>query len=190
MADRHRRREAEADPITRTAGDGRYARVEREQRWVLSEVPAAVTDPVAITDLYLPGTRLRLRRMEAGPTTVYKLGQKVRPDPQDPETVRLTNLYLSREEYETVAALGGAEVRKTRWRWRPAQRTLAVDEFAGALVGLVLAEVELDPQEPRMASPPSAIADVTDDDRFSGGTLATTSADALSVLRAGLDRPG
>jgi CYTH domain-containing protein len=124
----------------RTAGEGRYARVEREQRWVLGALPDDLDRPVSIQDLYVTATRLRLRRMEDGAAVVYKLGQKVRPDPQTPETVHLTNMYLSEHEYATLAQLGGAEIRKTRWRWSPAAQTLAVDEFSGALTGLVLAE--------------------------------------------------
>jgi CYTH domain-containing protein len=119
---------------------------------------------------------------------VYKLGQKVRPDPQSPETVHLTNMYLSEHEYATLAHLGGAEITKTRWRWSPAPRTLAVDEFGGALTGLVLAEVELTPDEPPLPPPPGARADVTDDDRFSGGTLALAPATEMNELLSRLRR--
>jgi CYTH domain-containing protein len=174
--------------MERTAGEGRYARVEREQRWVLAALPDGLDRPVSIVDHYISATRLRLRRMEDGATVVYKLGQKVRPDPQSPETVHLTNMYLSEHEYATLAYLGGAAITKTRWRWSPAPRPLAVDVFGGALTGLVLAEVELDPDEPPLPPPPSALADVTDDDRFCGGTLALTTATEMNQLLGPLRR--
>ena len=44
-----------------------YVAIERERRWLCSEVPRApILDSEAITDLYVTGTRLRLR--EARPT--------------------------------------------------------------------------------------------------------------------------
>jgi CYTH domain-containing protein len=158
--------------------------VEREQRWILARRPDDLDRPVSIVDLYIPGTRLRVRHMETDTGVVYKLGQKVRPTPEDPELVKLTNMYLSEPEYSTVARLGGAEIRKTRWRWTPGERPLVVDVFEGPLAGLVLAEMDLGPDEPRVGPPPLVMADVTHDDRFSGGTLALTTAPQLRDLLA------
>jgi hypothetical protein len=172
--------------IDRTPGEGRYARVEREQRWVLRVLPDGRDQPVSIVDLYLRGTRLRLRRMQTEAGAVYKLGQKVRPDPDTPGVVKLTNMYLSSHEYSTLAQLDGADIVKTRWRWTPGPRTLAVDEFHGRLAGLIMAEIELDPDESRIKDPPLAVADVTDDDRFSGGVLAGTDPAQMAGLLAGL----
>jgi CYTH domain-containing protein len=172
--------------IDRTAGEGRYARVEREQRWVLRALPDERDRPVSIADLYLDGTRLRVRRMETETGVVYKLGQKVRPEPANPGVVKLTNMYLSAEEYSTLIQVGGAEILKTRWRWTPGPRTLAVDEFQGRLGGLIMAEVELHPDERRLDDPPLAAADVTDDDRFSGGVLAATTSAEIAGLLADL----
>ena len=154
-------------------GEGRYARLEREQRWVLSGLPAGLNSPVAIEDRYIAGTRLRLRRMELGPVVIYKLAQKVREGPLSPEVVKLTNMYLSEEEFAAFSVLSAAVIVKTRWRGTLAGRAMAVDELSGSLSGLCLAEVELAAGEPRLgAGPEGAAADVTDDDRFSGGGLA------------------
>jgi CYTH domain-containing protein len=62
---------------------------------------------------------------------------------------------------------------KTRWHWEFSGRSMAADDFHGPLAGLVLAEVELGLDDERLAMPPGGIADVTDDDRFSGGALAS-----------------
>jgi CYTH domain-containing protein len=176
--------------IARTAGEGRYARMEREQRWVLGELPDDLDRPVSIVDLYIGRTRLRLRRMESGSEVVFKLGQKVRRDPETPETVKLTNMYLSEPEYVILSQqLEGDEISKTRWDWSTTGRPMAVDQFHGRLAGLITVEVELDGDERRLAHPPLVIADVTDDDRFSGGTLATTSAEAMRVLLDSLVSP-
>ena len=53
-----------------------------------------------------------------------------------------------------------------------ADRRLSVDVFHADLEGLVLAEIELQPDEGLLGSPAGALADVTRDDRFSGGALA------------------
>jgi CYTH domain-containing protein len=172
--------------IGRSPGDGRYAQVEREQRWVLRGRPDDVDQPVSIVDLYIPGTRLRLRRMERDGEVVFKLGQKVRPEPANPEVVKLTNIYLRESEYTVVARLGGDEILKTRWRWTSGVRPVTVDEFGGHLIGLILAEVDLAPGERRLDDLPPAVADVTDDDRFSGGALARTTVARLRDLLADL----
>ena len=46
--------------------EGKYARIERERRFLLAgrPPPMAVTGRHRITDRYLPGTRLRLRRID------------------------------------------------------------------------------------------------------------------------------
>jgi hypothetical protein len=120
--------------------------------------------------------------MEDGTSAVYKLGQKIRPDPKSPATVMLTNIYLSEAEVATLAVLEGNTVTKTRWRWAHSGGILAVDQFQGHLTGLVLAELELEAGEGRYSDPPLAVAEVTEDDRFSGGSLSRTSDEGLRTL--------
>ena len=164
----------------RQPGGGRYARVEREHRWVLSGRPPEAVRSAAIHDRYIDGTTLRLRRVEREGVVVFKIGQKVRDAPFDPEVVRLTSMYLSASEYDVFAALPAATIDKTRWVIE-GQR-FAIDEFHGDLQGLVLAEVELHPDESAIAPPPLAVHDVTHDDRFSGGTLARTPPSSVRLL--------
>ncbi|HEX7165815.1 MAG TPA: hypothetical protein VF230_02430 [Acidimicrobiales bacterium] len=168
--------------IERSAETSKYAHREREQRWLLRASPAeaGVAATIAIEDRYLTGTRLRLRRVESDGVVVFKLAQKVRTGDGSPHEVSLTNIYLDASEYALLAALPASVLTKTRRRL-PA---LSVDEFHDALDGLVLAEVELREGEPRRAAPASAVADVTGDDRFSGGALATTTAADLRELLA------
>jgi CYTH domain-containing protein len=169
--------------IERTPGRGRYAAIEREQRWLLRLVPEGVVNPVEILDTYLPDSTLRLRRVRAGSTVVYKFGQKVRHDPHRPSLVQMTNMYLTEAEFELLRRLGGADLRKTRWRWIVGGSELSVDVFDGPLEGLVLAEIELAADVDDVPRPPLSIADVTEDDRFSGGHLARmTPSDAEHLL--------
>jgi CYTH domain-containing protein len=132
-------------------------------------------EPVEILDRYFRQSTLRLRQMRFGLTIVYKLGQKVRDDPDRPGLVRLTNMYLTEPEFEFMAQLEGAVLVKTRRHWTVGDATLSVDEFSGSLHGLVLAELELPLEAADPKPPPSAVANVTEDDRFSGGQLALLS---------------
>ena len=157
----------------------KYARPERERRWLLGRPPprGEVVDEREITDVYFEGTRLRLRRMvdrRGSRPTVYKLTQKV---PGPVRQLLITNTYLSESEYELLSRLDGKRLRKIRFSIPP----FGVDVFEPPLDGLVLAEAEFD-DDPAMAAatpPADAIAEVTDDVRFSGGRLVTTTRAAL-----------
>jgi CYTH domain-containing protein len=170
--------------VQRTPGAGAYARLEREQRWLLSGLPADVIDPVDIQDRYLTGSTLRLRRVRSGAGTVYKLGQKVRAAASSPERVSLTNMYLSEHEFELLGQLGGASLHKTRWQWPTGDHLLSVDVFEDSLDGLILAEVELREHDPLLPALGLAVVDVTDQDRFSGGCLAQLSNEEAAALLA------
>jgi CYTH domain-containing protein len=158
---------------------------EREKRWVLRRLPDGVTDPVDILDKYLAASTLRLRRARSSSTVVYKLGQKVRHDPTDPSINQVTNMYLSQSEFELLGQARGAVLSKTRWHWTVGNRVFSVDQFGEPLRGLVVAEIELPVDGVDPTTPPLTMADVTDDDRFSGGRLATlTRRDAEDLLKA------
>lgn len=143
-----------------------YARLEREQRWLLASLPAGLSSPFAVYDRYLNGTRFRLRRVERDGDVVFKLGQKI---PCATDAVMLTNTYLSADEYGVFAALPAREVRKARSHLSHDGRTFAIDHFDD---GLILAEVELTADEPHLPLPPFASRDVTGDPAFTGGALA------------------
>lgn len=141
-----------------------------------------MTGSARITDRYLAGTRLRLRRVEGPAGAVFKLAQKVRLAEAEPERVKITNLYLDRDEYLRLAGLPGSELLKTR-RWLElSSHRIAVDDFEGRHGGLVLAEVELGDGDEALPLPAFAARDVTHDDRYSGGALAWASYDTITSL--------
>jgi len=163
----------------------KYALLEREQRFLLAEVPKDVEHISAkeIYDRYLVGTGLRLRVVkEPDGMPVLKLGQKVRLDGPPPQAVAHTTMYLNEEDYGVLAALPAAELTKSRRVAVVKGTTVAVDEFHGRLEGLVLAEIDLGEVGEVQSSPPQTLADVTEDERFTGGALATTSADSLQRM--------
>jgi hypothetical protein len=127
-----------------------------------------------ISDRYLVGTRLRLRRSESPDGgSELKLTQKVPAARPGPVQGLITSTYLSPAEYDLLASLPAAVLSKTRLSVPP----LGVDVFGGLLRGLVLAEAEFTTdQEALLFSPPrECLAEVTDDVRFTGGRLVQTS---------------
>jgi CYTH domain-containing protein len=172
----------------RQPGRGRYAQPERERRFLLRSLPHGAADPLEIEDRYISRTRLRLRRLSDGRgAATYKLTQKV-PDGADPSLCFTTNTYLSPEEYEALLVLPASVVRKVRYRI-PSAAPASVDEFHGALAGLVLAEVAVGEVPASPPGLPFAAVDVTHDRRFTGGELARTSREDLRRLLDGMGAP-
>ena len=171
----------------------KYALVERERRFLLA---GPLAEPsigvVAITDRYLTGTRLRLRRSAAatqqGEEVVSKLTQKI-PSPGGGSGL-ITTIYLNEEEYRSLAVLPAAVLHKTRHSVPP----LGIDVFDGHLSGLFMAEAEFPSDEEMVEFSPASfvIAEVTGDQRFTGGHLVTATRDDLAEALAdyGLSLPG
>lgn len=69
----------------------------------------------------------------------------------------------------------GRRVQKVRRRVRVGDATVEVDEYGGALAGLVVAEVEFDDEDAarRFEAPSWFVREVTDDPRYSNRSLAS-----------------
>ena len=167
-------------------GASRYARVERERRYLLRELPDGLrlADPhTQITDNYVTGTRLRLRKVRVPETNEWtlKLTQKHAPAPPDFSRTLITNIYLSPYEYEVFSVFEGNELRKNRYPFEHAGRLYSIDVFLGPLRGLVLAETDFETDEELDAFPPPPFAhlDVTRDELFTGGRLVYLTAEEL-----------
>jgi CYTH domain-containing protein len=173
---------SDATDWAREPGRGRYARAERERRFLVRDSAPAGEAPRLIEDRYLEGLRLRLRRVTADGRAVHKLTQKVRVDEGDPSEVLLTNVYLSVVEYDRLLLLPGQDVVKTRTVVPAGGLAFALDEFHGRLQGLRLAEVEVPDLAAPVDLPEWLASEVTRDDRFSGGRLAATDEAQLRAL--------
>lgn len=172
----------------RMDGFGRYEKPEYERRFLLREIPAGVYGPRRINDLYIRGTRLRLRKVEdpAGGNEMLKLGHKRRPNPSDPTLVMHTSMYLAESEYSVLAALDADQLSKTRYRLDLDGGEVAVDVFGADLAGLLLLEAafcEPGPME-AFAPPPHVGAEVSGYEGFTGGNLARLDASGYLELRA------
>lgn len=156
----------------------KYARIERERRYLLQELPGDLTRAsvhVQITDNYLTGTRLRIRKVREPRTNKWtvKFTQKFAPNPADLSRTVITNTYLNASEYEVLSVFEANEIRKNRYQFEFEGHVFGVDMFLGDLLGLMLAEVSFDNDEEldNFPLPPFALADVTNNPTFSGGEL-------------------
>lgn len=162
--------------------ESKYARVERERRYLLADLPDGLTraDPhLQITDNYLTGTRLRIRKVRDPRTNKWtvKFTQKFVANPGEFSRTIITNIYLNALEAETLAMFDANEIRKNRYRFEFQGRSFAVDMFLGDLFGLVLAEVSFDTDEEleRFVKPSFVLAEVTNNELFTGGRLSQLS---------------
>jgi CYTH domain-containing protein len=158
--------------------ESKYARVERERRYLLRDLPEGLTraDPhLQITDNYITGTHLRIRKVREPRTNKWtvKFTQKFAPKPDDLSRTIITNTYLNALEAETLSVFNTNEIRKNRYYFDFEGRRFSIDMFLGDLFGLVMAEVgfETDEELDNYRPPPFALADVTNIPLFSGGKL-------------------
>jgi CYTH domain-containing protein len=158
--------------------ESRYARIERERRYLLQDLPEGLTRAhhhLQITDNYITGTRLRIRKVRDPRTNKWtvKFTQKFAPNPEDLSRTLITNIYLDAQEAEVLSIFEANEIRKNRYPFEFEGRSFSIDMFLGDLFGLVLAEVsfETDDGLDNFSRPPFALADVTNNQIFTGGKL-------------------
>lgn len=178
--------------------ESKYALIERERRYLLRDLPEGMTraDPhLQITDNYMTGSRLRLRKVREPRSNKWtvKLTQKFATDPGDLSRTVITNIYLNALEAEVLGSVFNSnEIRKNRYSFEFEGRKFSADMFLGDLFGLVLAEVSFDTDEEleQFSKPPFALAEVTNQEFFSGGRLCelTFSDVRTEIARLGLIR--
>src|SRR5437016_2569278 len=158
--------------------ESKYARVERERRFLLQDLPEGLDradEHLQITDNYITGTRLRIRKVRNPRSNkwIVKFTRKFAPDPLDLSRTIITNIYLNATEAEVLSIFEANEIRKNRYRFEFEGRKFSIDMFLGDLLGLVLAEVsfETDAELDSFPLPPFALAYVTNDEVFTGGSL-------------------
>lgn len=163
--------------------EGKYARSEWERRFLLKRFPAGaeIHGNRKIVDRYIAGTTLRLRRqIDDKGSIVSKLTQKIPTGRNGALRGVITTMYLTDREFEVFAALAATVLTKTRYSVPP----FGIDVFDGQLSGLVLAEVEFNSgSEASAFTPPSFVEhEVSSDDRFDGGRLASAPRREIEAL--------
>jgi CYTH domain-containing protein len=94
----------------------------------------------------------------------------------------ITTIYLSAAEYEALAQLPALELRKCRYRVEEGGRPWSIDVFGASLESLILAETdfETDAELESLELPDWIERDVSDDERYTGGSLARQASSAPS----------
>ena len=158
--------------------ESKYARLERERRYLLQNLPEGLTRAsphVQITDNYITGTRLRLRKVRDPLTNKWtvKFTQKFAVNSKDLSRTLITNTYLNAQEAEILSVFEANEIRKNRYPFEYEGRKFGIDMFLGDLFGLVLAEVSFDTDDEleSFPKPQFALVEVTNNELFSGGKL-------------------
>ena len=136
-----------------------------------------------IVDRYIESTSLRLREQagDEGPPS-YKLTQEISDRAGGAQQGWITTIALTKHEFDLLAQLPARVLRKTRYSIPP----FGIDVFEGTLAGLILAEAEFETaaEADALVLPAFLSAEVTADDRFTGGRLASASTELLRTWLA------
>ncbi|MBB6484502.1 hypothetical protein [Rhizobium lusitanum] len=159
----------------------KYAKPEFERRFLLGDIPDLSDKRFRlIEDLYLDGTRLRLRKITGQDReTQYKLCKKYPSESGEP--LAIVNIYLTAQEHDLFSALPAKGLRKKRYNVIPS--AFCIDVFEDHLAGLVLGELELESAVAleTFILPPWVGRDVSRDPFFAGGNLASIDAKQLAT---------
>ena len=150
----------------------KYSAIEIERRWLVDQVAVGDLSSVPfreIEDLYVSGTRLRLRKVSTpNGGVIFKFGKKYGKRSLASEPV--TNLYLTETEHRQLATLPGSMSSKRRYTVAGG----ALDIYRQPHPGLAVFEVEFDDEASAQAyRPPHFVTrEVTSEAEFNGFSVA------------------
>ena len=150
----------------------KYSAIEIERRWLVDLAAVGDLSSAAfreIEDLYVSGSRLRLRKVsDLNGEVIFKFGKKY--GKRSPASEAVTNLYLSEAEHHQLAALPGLVTLKRRYTVAGG----ALDIYHQPRSGLAIFEVEVEDEASAQAyRPPHFVTrEITSDAEFSGFAVA------------------
>lgn len=158
----------------------KYSIPEIERRWLAIE--ANLPDlsslvPWEITDRYIAGTRLRLRRMakiedtEDNNHVIFKLCKKYGKTSSISEPI--VNIYLTATEYNTLVQLPATQTKKLRYDVDYSSVHFMVNFYLDDGPITVEAEFESESDAEKCQIPPFCGQEVSNDKSFEGKSLAT-----------------
>ena len=159
----------------------KYAKVERERRWLLDGLPPFPDDArqVRIVDRYLHGTRLRLREVTETDGTVVRKSATRSASATTRARWPAPACTSTTPSGRRSSALPGDVLSKLRVLVPHGEHTIALDVFEAPYVGLFLAEIDAgDPPAQDRRSPERyrVVREVTDDESYTGAALARRAA--------------
>jgi len=122
----------------------KYSRYEYERSYLLSDVPKFFEkiETKQITDKYVEGTRIRLRKVLSNEEEIYKLTKKEALTPEKKGVLKINTIRLSKDEYEIMNALKGFIVKKKRTIIGVNKVRIGIDEIRLKSEILYIAEIE------------------------------------------------
>jgi CYTH domain-containing protein len=156
----------------------KYARVERERRFLLDRFPTVNAVRVRhIADCYIQGTTLRLRKLSEMAARPYSSSPKRSARANGAQEGLITSMYLTEDEFRVLEKISAKKLSKTRHSVPP----FGIDVFEGTLEGLVLGEAEFDSaaEAEALTLPWFVGPEVSGDNRFTGGRLVSASREDL-----------
>jgi CYTH domain-containing protein len=127
-----------------------------------------------ITDTYLIDTNLRLRKVEKGLETQYKLTQKNHEIPARSGVKKINTLYLSSTAYEKLCELPGFKIKKTRYILEIDKKRIGIDLIQMGKEQIYIAEVEfeIESEMKDYSIPFTYIREITNDPEYNGFEIA------------------
>ena len=154
----------------------KYAQPELERRFLITPAPEMLEKLryKEITDKYLTGTNLRLRRIQQAGSMQFKLTKKL-PVALKGRTVQwVSTIYLNEEEYRIFENLPGDKITKKRYHLPLGSgQEAGIDEITLGNEQLWILEIEFNEDESLEISLPFAeVREITNDKRYFGSELA------------------
>jgi CYTH domain-containing protein len=149
----------------------KYSLLEIERRWLvdLARVDLSAAPYREIEDLYVAGSRLRLRKISGAEEVTFKLAKKY--GKRTPLAEPITNLYLTEGEYRLLSSLPGTRTRRRRYSLEGG----SLDVYVAPHAEVAVFEIEFDDERAaREFVPPAFVTrEITNEPALSGVSLAS-----------------
>ena len=123
----------------------KYAQAELERKFLFTQKPENLEAHryKIIEDIYLEGTRLRLRKTIEKENIQYKLTKKIPIQTRESDQQWVSTIYLSEKEYEIFSFLPGHYLKKKRYYYPIGpNQNIGIDEIVLKDRTLWIAEIE------------------------------------------------
>ena len=154
----------------------KYGKKEYERSFMVDGemLKQSATEIKSISDSYLIGTTLRLRKVETKNNVQFKLTQKKEAEPIRKGVKKINTIYLSSFEYEKLNELPAYNIEKKRYIIEINEQRIGLDliQLGGEQIGIAELEFETELEMNAYKVPFNYIKEVTGDAGYSGFEIA------------------
>ena len=149
--------------------------IELEKTYLAKELPKELENCryKEIIDIYIPKQsdhpKIRIRKNG----DKYEMTKKEPIDDEDSSEMLEETINLTEIEFNALLEIDGKKVHKKRYYYTHLENTIEIDIFQGALLGLVLVDVEFESVEEKNSfeMPSFCLADITQELFTAGGII-------------------